>query len=331
LSPHDLALSRASLIHTRSPQEPISPQATVSSPLRADPVDQAAAFELRASRLLLGGVGIMVSHYGAGVRAHTEPVDARYALTISLTGGGHVAQAGQTAPLIPGQSAALTSPSMPVEVELRPGYRGLQVVVPAQVMENALEALTGAPRTTPLRFDTAVEIGSGPGAGIVRLLEFILAEADRDGMLQAPVVASRLADALVNALLLGVPHNHSHLLGRTPAREPEPRYIRRVEEYIAANAHRHVAVADLAAVAGVGARTLFAAFRAHRGQSPMAFLRAQRFELARLRLLSSTGTTVAEIALSCGFEHLGRFSMGYRKRFGEAPTQTLRRGRLQSV
>jgi AraC-like DNA-binding protein len=41
--------------------------------------------------------------------------------------------------------------------------------------------------------------------------------------------------------------------------------------------------------------------------------------------------TVGEVAFSCGFEHLGRFSTGYRKRFGETPTQTMRRGRTQSA
>jgi transcriptional regulator GlxA family with amidase domain len=204
-------------------------------------------------------------------------------------------------------------------------------VIPVQTLEHALEALTGTPRTSPLRFESAVAVGSGPGAGIVRLLEFIVAEADRDGVLQTPVVASRLAEALVNALLLGVPHNYSDLLGRSPvpgrapARDLEPRYMRRVEEYIAANAHCPISVADLAEVAGVGERSLFSAFRAHRGQSPMALLRAQRFEFARLKLLSSADATVGEIAFSCGFEHLGRFSTGYRKRFDETPTQTLRR------
>ena len=107
--------------------------------------------------------------------------------------------------------------------------------------------------------------------------------------------------------------------------------VRRAGEYIAANAHRHVALADLAAATGVPVRTLTAAFRAHRGQSPMAFLRTQRFELARQRLASPVATTVAEVALSCGFEHLGRFSVGYRTRFGEHASETLRRGKRDAA
>jgi len=73
---------------------------------------------------------------------------------------------------------------------------------------------------------------------------------------------------------------------------------------------------------------LQAGFRAQRGQGPMAFLRARRFDLARAQLLSaSPRDTITNIAGNCGFEHLGRFSVEYRKRYGESPSQTLGRAR----
>ena len=50
-------------------------------------------------------------------------------------------------------------------------------------------------------------------------------------------------------------------------------------------------------------------------------------ELARARLGSGAATAVTEVALACGFEHLGRFSTRYRDRFGESPSETLRRAR----
>src|SRR5262249_11036487 len=147
-----------------------------------------------------------------------------------------------------------------------------------------------------------------------------------ESVLNAPLIEAQLSEAFVCSLLLGFRHNHSRLL-HSPASRIEPAYLRRAEEYIAAHAHRHVAISDLAAGAGISAAKLFAIFREHRGCSPMQFLRARRFELARSRLLASSAATVAEIALSCGFEHLGRFSIGYRKRFGETPKQTLTRAR----
>jgi AraC-like DNA-binding protein len=59
----------------------------------------------------------------------------------------------------------------------------------------------------------------------------------------------------------------------------------------------------------------------------LSFLRERRFEVARARLLASSAATVTDVAVASGFEHLGRFSVEYKKRYGESPTQTLRRGR----
>jgi transcriptional regulator GlxA family with amidase domain len=64
------------------------------------------------------------------------------------------------------------------------------------------------------------------------------------------------------------------------------------------------------------------------GMTPTAFLRERRLELAR-EMLGDPGlaTTVTSVALACGFGHLGEFSTLYRHRFGERPSDTLRRAR----
>ena len=70
---------------------------------------------------------------------------------------------------------------------------------------------------------------------------------------------------------------------------------------------------------------------AHRGATPMEFLRMCRLDRARTELLSSRGEhPVAEIAARCGFDHLSRFSVAYRKRFGESPRDTRARARKRS-
>lgn len=73
-------------------------------------------------------------------------------------------------------------------------------------------------------------------------------------------------------------------------------------------------------------RGLYAGFREHRGISPMAYLRAVRLERVRHDLLNDPAIdSVTAAALRWGFGHLGRFSVEYRKSFGEPPGQTLRR------
>jgi transcriptional regulator GlxA family with amidase domain len=100
--------------------------------------------------------------------------------------------------------------------------------------------------------------------------------------------------------------------------------VKRVEDYIHAHADRPIAMQDLAAVAGVSARSVHHAFRRYRGYSPKALLKSVRLNRAREKLLTAgVGENVTGIAFDCGFEHLGRFSAEYAKRFGEPPSRTL--------
>ncbi|MEQ8165776.1 MAG: helix-turn-helix domain-containing protein, partial [Alphaproteobacteria bacterium] len=80
-------------------------------------------------------------------------------------------------------------------------------------------------------------------------------------------------------------------------------------------------------VSGVSARSLFAGFRAYRGQGPMAFLKQVRLERARAELAAADPgrARVIDIALKWHFSHMGRFAADYGRRFGEAPSVTLRR------
>jgi AraC-like DNA-binding protein len=124
---------------------------------------------------------------------------------------------------------------------------------------------------------------------------------------------------------------------RRPARAPaarrerdrpaEPAWIGKAEGLIRSDRAEPLTIERLAAASGVSPRTLLDGFRRYRGISPMAMLRDLRFESARSALVLATpGTaTVADIATACGFYELGRFSVEYRRRYAEAPSETLRR------
>ncbi len=302
-------------------------QATINSPVESELVDRRERFEWTVNRTVVGRLGISATRYAARVRARVANVDQQYAILLPLHGNGSAAQAGTNATITPGRSSVMVSPEMPAAFELGAGYQGLQVSIPAARLDAMLVALTGAPRRGPLRFELSMDSRVGGSADVLRLLDFIVGEAERmPNLLHSPLIHGRLEEALLCAILLGLPHSGSALLDR-PVDAAEPAYVRRAEEYIEANARRHLATADIAAAAGIGARALFAAFRTFRGYSPGEFLSRRRIELARDRLASGLASSVAEAALDCGFEHLGRFSIAYRKRFGESPRDTLARAR----
>ena len=105
-----------------------------------------------------------------------------------------------------------------------------------------------------------------------------------------------------------------------------PRGVRRALDAMRANVSRDWSVVDLAAAAGVSSRTLQRQFKMFLGKTPGTALRDLRFDCARRELLqSSPDVKVMDLALRCGFAHCGRFSIEYRRRYGETPSQTLKR------
>ena len=115
------------------------------------------------------------------------------------------------------------------------------------------------------------------------------------------------------------------MIGDTPDVQL-PGGVRRALEAMRCNPERNWTVAGLAAVAGLSGRTLQRQFRTFLGKSPRCLLRDIRFACARRQLLQAPGETrVMDVAMNCGLPHFGRFSIEYQRRFGEAPSRTLKR------
>src|SRR5882757_831932 len=104
------------------------------------------------------------------------------------------------------------------------------------------------------------------------------------------------------------------------------RGVRRALDAMRANVGHDWSLADLADISGVSGRTLQRQFRSFLGKTPRAVLRDIRFEFARRELLQgSPGSKVMDVAEDCGLTHFGRFSVEYRRRYGETPSQTQKR------
>jgi transcriptional regulator GlxA family with amidase domain len=102
--------------------------------------------------------------------------------------------------------------------------------------------------------------------------------------------------------------------------------VRRAVDFIEANLEAPIVLADIVAASGIAGRTLTEHFRRFRGTTPMRYLRRARFEKVRAALQrAGPEESVTSIAMRCGFGHMGRFSVEYRRTFGEMPSQTLRR------
>ena len=201
-----------------------------------------------------------------------------------------------------------------------------RICITERAVREQLSALLGQAPAGHLEFARAMELTAGFGNQFAR---YVLAAAndfeDTNSIGASPITTTSFEQFIICELLLHHPHNYSEALMRLE-RTIASRDVKRAIDYMHANLDAPVTIAEISLTAGVAGRTLFKHFRDARGVSPMKYLRSLRFEKARQELLNTeTAASVTEIAIRWGFGHLGRFAVEYRKRFGESPSETLRR------
>lgn len=111
-----------------------------------------------------------------------------------------------------------------------------------------------------------------------------------------------------------------------------PRYIvNRVRDSTLSNAGMPLNISELCINLRVSRRTLNHAFIRALGITPVAYMRNVRLHQVRAEILQSPHKVsgIAHIASKWGFWHMSLFSRYYRELFGECPTDTLQRTKLE--
>jgi AraC family transcriptional regulator, ethanolamine operon transcriptional activator len=108
------------------------------------------------------------------------------------------------------------------------------------------------------------------------------------------------------------------------------RIVRCAEEFFRCHVGEPVSIAQLSSVSGVSERSLRNAFYDVCTTSPKRYLRLLQLHQVR-RALRAPGdaATVTDVATLHGFFELGRFAGEYKALFGEVPSQTLHRARIE--
>jgi AraC-like DNA-binding protein len=179
-----------------------------------------------------------------------------------------------------------------------------------------------------IEFDHRFPLETAAGQSWMRLMHYATGELSDPLSFVRRVIAAgqQLEQMTITGLLLSHHHNYSDAL-LAPQSSAAPFYVRRAEAYIEAHFSEALSLADIAAHAGVSARSLQNGFQSFRHTTPIAFLRLIRLQRVHQALLVAdpTDSTVTEIALQCGFSHMGEFGSSYKRTFGVTPSQTLLR------
>lgn len=293
---------------------------------QADPGD----FGLSVALAQAGGTRISASAMRRGmVMTVMESMNANYTFGVRLRGSVSISGAGfsQDGTWGPG-TGVLYREERGTRVATSNEHAGIAFELPYARIAAILEGQIERPVGSDFRFNPGLALQSEPGASVARVVAFIEQELSTDASLLASGRAGpAMEDMLISALLLAQPHSYSGLLERE-AGAAAPYNVTRAIAFMRAHADESINLERLAAVAGCSVRSLQAAFRRWRGDTPMAELRRIRLELAHQELRAAyVKPTVAEVATKYGFSNLGRFSGQYRAAFGQSPSQTRRRQR----
>ncbi|WP_158287714.1 helix-turn-helix transcriptional regulator [Falsiroseomonas bella] len=200
------------------------------------------------------------------------------------------------------------------------------VFIKAVEVENALEHMLDARLRKPLEFSPHLDWTRGLAASLRFQLDFVMHEFGRpDGVADNPVALASTTDLLAALILRATHHNHSGMLeaGRGVA---VPAYVQRAEEFMRTHCDTPIRMTDIAAAAGCSLRTLSAVFRHFRDRTPLAVLHGIRLQQVHAELSrGESGTTPGAVARRYGFSNASRFAAAFRRRFGEAPAEVLRR------
>jgi AraC-like DNA-binding protein len=273
----------------------------------------------------LGDVGIYHGEYDTGVKVRFRDFNTFAGSPALLKGAGAHVIGGREV-MVSQESGAILSPG-DATLHYGPQLEHLSMTVRPAVLTRKLAAIVGDLRFGPLRFDPAVNASTPQSKRWERLVRFVTAEFDVSSSLMPPILQSELLQAMMTSFLLENANNYSELLLGGPL-AAAPWQVRIAEQFIEANWNQPITIEALVAATNVSARSLFYSFKAGRGYSPMDFVKRVRLGRAWQKLSRPDAeTSVTAVAFECGFGNPSHFARDYRDRFGERPSETLRRGR----
>jgi len=202
----------------------------------------------------------------------------------------------------------------------------LMVQIRVEAMEMRLSRLLMRPIDKPILFDPCISADNRLAHSWWQQIKHLTHDLDHGlDPWRSRYILEDLERHLLTNLLYSFNHNY---MDRLLAQEIQaaPKHVKQAEDYILAHLKDPLSIDDLVEITGVSQRSIFEGFRSFRGTTPMKYVLQLRLEKVHKELRQSgPERNVTDIALKWGFNQLGRFSVSYKKVYGESPSETLKR------
>lgn len=266
--------------------------------------------------------------YQASAKLVMPPTENCYHINLTVAGrtdasrtdGGRESTAARSGGIV-------LLPNQENTVRWSPDAEQLILKIPRLSLERHLGEHLNRPIREIVDFDFGLDLTTPAGGTLLSSVEFFARELDRPGGLaDMPIAREQLEAFVMTQLLHAGRHQFTDEL-LAPGDPVRKGRLGPVIAYMEQHADEPLSPPELARVGCMSVRTLHATFQQELGEPPMAYLRRIRLDHVRGELLRGDPavTRVTDVALRWGFIHQSRFAQQYRERFGERPSQTLRR------
>jgi AraC-like DNA-binding protein len=284
--------------------------------------------DISFSQQTIGDMALWSAASTSGFEFYTPDCCRPYFLFVTPKRGAISAKSGQHVLAIKPEQAFIKNLQEVDALERSAELSELAFGFPQESIYKALSCMIGYEASESIRFDKTIDLTVGVGLQISQLLKGVADGLGNGDVISSyPLAAKRLSDTFLDFLIQAVPNSyHDKIQNAGLLREIPSRHLRDVLDYIEAHLHLMITVTDIAGAIGVTPRALQHGFRRYFNCTPMEYVQQRRLDKVRGELqVGGPGVRVKDVALRWGFFHLGRFAAAYEARFGERPSQTLRR------
>lgn len=323
------ALARHEIFYTEDVGEASRLIAKTLGPLHltVEP-DEAAGFAATMHGVRLRNVSMLYLDVHVAATIAIPMLGPFYGVHMPMNGHAVVEHRGRTFEANTIRSV-VTSPGASLRIEFGHDSPQLIIRVEERSMAAHLTRLLGRSLSRPLVFDPEFDMATEAAMRWHAAVQLIHTEVFHEGSLvQRGRGIGDIEEFVMSSLLHLQPSNyHNEFL--TPAAPDERRaVVQNAMNYIEDHLAERITMEALARAVHMSVRSIQHGFREELGMTPMTYVRERRLERVHEELtdaIPADGVTVTQVAERWGFHHLGSFAVEYRKRWGEAPSETLRR------
>lgn len=290
--------------------------------------DEVPGFAATMHGVRLRNVSMLYLDLHVAASVHIPTMGPYYAVHMPMNGRALVEHRGRGFEANTIRSL-VTSPGVGLRAALEHDCPQLIIRVEERAMAAHLTRLLGRSLPRPLVFEPEFDIATEAAMRWHAAVQLIHTEVFHEGSLvQRGQGIGAVEEFVMSSLLHLQPSNyHSEFLA-SPLPDQRRTVVQNAMNYIDDHLAERITMEAVAKAVHMSVRSVQQGFREELGMTPMAYVRERRLERVHEELtdaIPADGVTVTQVAERWGFNHLGSFAVEYRKRWGEAPSGTLRR------